>query len=153
MKSRKACPDFSGSEDRRQKIEVTNSLPSVDGLKWASLIWIITIAILSGYPGNKIPKSPFLNFDKLVHLGTYFVLSFILCYWFHKKNAKSSIPIKIAVIIILFGIFYGGFMEMLQEYIFINRSGNWYDFFANAIGAILGAVLFPFVLKLLPFKR
>lgn len=118
-----------------------------------SLIWIITITVLSGYPGNKIPETLFLNFDKLVHLGVYFLLSLILCYGFHKKNATDSTSFKTSVLIILFGIFYGGFMEILQEYIFINRSGNWYDFFANTIGAFLGVVLFPFVLKLLPFKR
>lgn len=116
-------------------------------------MWLITITVLSGYPGNKIPKSPFLNFDKLVHLGVYFILSIMLCYWFYTKDDKNSTSIKTSVLIILFGIFYGGFMEMLQEYIFINRSGNWYDFFANTIGAFLGVILFPFVLKLLPFKR
>lgn len=141
-------------EERRPKTKETpffRLLTSVFQPFTPSLIWLITIAILSGYPGNKIPKSLFLHVDKLVHFGIYLVLSVLLCYTFYNKS--KSISFKIYLLIVLFGIFYGGFMEILQEYIFINRSGNWYDFFANAIGAIFGVVLFPFILKLIPFKR
>ena len=151
MKSRK-------SEGRRPKSKEWSFFrlrPSADGFQpfIPFIIWLITIAILSGYPGNKIPKSPFLHLDKLVHSGVYLVLSILLCYAFYNKDVNKFNSFKTSALIILFGVSYGGFMEILQEYIFINRSGNWYDFFANAIGAILGAVLFPFVLKLLPFKR
>ena len=55
--------------------------------------------------------------------------------------------------ITVFGILFGGLMEICQHYIFINRSGNWYDFIANAIGALLGVILYPQLLKLLPLKR
>jgi VanZ family protein len=114
---------------------------------------LIAITILSGYPGNKIPEAPFLNFDKLVHVGIYFVLSVAICFAFFYKKEESNQSINFRVWIICFGIFYGGFMEILQHYIFINRSGSWYDFFANAIGATIGVVFYPFIVKLLPFKR
>lgn len=149
---------FGKSENRSSKPKARS--PFYFGLRTSdfrlfmpSLIWLITIAVLSGYPGNKIPKSPFLNFDKLVHVGIYFVLSATLCYWQNKSNANECKSFKISLLVVLFGIFYGGLMEILQEYIFINRSSNWYDFFSNTVGTILGVVLFPFVLKLLPFKR
>lgn len=116
------------------------------------IVWLIIITILSGYPGNKIPESPFLNFDKLVHLGIYLTLSFTLCFAVFRKESKNN-PRKINFFIVLFGIFYGGFMEILQHYIFINRSGSWYDFFANAIGATIGVLIYPFVIKWLPLKR
>jgi len=108
---------------------------------------------LSGYPGNKIPEAPFLNFDKLVHVGIYFVLSIAICFAFIYERKLLSQQTKIRVWIICFGIFYGGFMEILQHYIFINRSGSWHDFFANTIGTIIGVFFYPFVIKLLPFKR
>ena len=53
----------------------------------------------------------------------------------------------------VFGILFGGLMEICQHYIFINRSGNWYDFIANTIGAVLGVAVYPQLLKLLPLKR
>lgn len=118
-----------------------------------SLVWLIAITILSGYPGNKIPEAPFFNFDKLVHVGIYFVLSIAICFAFFNEKKQPKQQPKIKIWIIFFGIFYGGFMEILQHYIFINRSGSWYDFFANAIGVILGVLFYPFIIKLLPFKR
>ena len=69
------------------------------------------------------------------------------------SNNKENLTFKLMVSIIVFGILFGGLMEICQHYIFINRSGNWYDFFANAIGAILGVYAYPFVIKLLPINR
>jgi VanZ family protein len=70
---------------------------------------------------------------------------------FPKNEKKQSLNLLIAVL--LFGIFFGGLMEICQHFIFINRSGNWYDFIANTIGAILGVILYPQLIKLLPLKR
>ena len=117
------------------------------------LIWLLLITIISGYPGNYVPKIPVWQFDKLVHSVIYFVLSICLIYAYYLQYSKPKTRLKTQVVIILFGIFYGGFMEIMQHYIFINRSGNWYDFIANAIGAILGVFIYPFVIKLLPINR
>ncbi|MGE0562412.1 MAG: VanZ family protein [Flavobacteriales bacterium] len=116
------------------------------------VLWLIIVTILSGFPGNKIPEQPFLNFDKVVHVGIYLMISVTLCFALFAKGQKNN-SLKINLLIVFFGVFYGGFMELLQHYIFINRSGNWYDFFANAIGATIGVIIYPFVIKLLPLKR
>lgn len=65
----------------------------------------------------------------------------------------KKVTLKLQVVVSFSGILFGGLMEICQHYIFINRSGNWYDFIANAIGALLGVILYPHLLKLLPFKR
>lgn len=118
--------------------------------KLPAILWLVAITVLSGYPGNKIPEAPFVNFDKLVHLAIYFILSISICFaWCSKSKSVISTNFLIAS----FGIFYGGFMEISQHFIFINRSGSWIDFFANSLGSILGVVFYPFILKLLPFKR
>lgn len=80
------------------------------------------------------------------------MVSVTLCFAIYTNEQKHN-QLKINVLVVLFGVFYGGFMEILQHYIFINRSGNWYDFFANAIGATIGVIIYPFVIKLLPLKR
>lgn len=107
---------------------------------------------MSSYPGNKIPQAPFFGFDKVVHIGMYFVLSMTVIFGlsFPQKNKKITLRLMLGVII--FGILFGGFMEICQHYIFINRSGNWYDFTANTIGAILGVLIYPTIVKWLPFK-
>ncbi|MGB0881474.1 MAG: VanZ family protein [Vicingaceae bacterium] len=117
------------------------------------IIWIVVITILSGYPGNQLPKVAVWQFDKLVHTIMYGVLSFLLFLPFYEQFLKNEKPFKIRLVIILVGVFYGGFMEILQENIFINRSGNWIDFTANSVGAILGVYFTPLVLKFLPINR
>jgi VanZ family protein len=118
-----------------------------------SIIWLIVILVLSGYPGNHIPQNPIWQFDKLVHSVIYAILSICLIITFSKEYKKEKKRFQISCLIIFFGVFYGGFMEILQDNIFINRSGNWYDFIANTIGAILGVIIFPFVIKLLPINK
>jgi len=118
-----------------------------------AIIWLLVITIISGYPGNQVPKIPVWQFDKLVHTVIYLGLSLCLLYAFQKQYKNNKSRLITIVYVVLFGIFYGGFMEILQHYIFINRSGNWYDFFANAIGSVLGIFIYPFVIKLLPINK
>jgi len=113
-----------------------------------AIIWLIVIGIASGYPGNTIPKVPVWQADKIVHITIYAILSFFLLIAFRKQYLIKNTRLRISLFIILFSISYGGLMEILQHYIFINRSGNWYDFLANGLGAILGVILFPILIKL-----
>jgi VanZ family protein len=115
--------------------------------------WLLVILVLSGYPGHKVPAAPFLQFDKLVHTFIYAVLSILLLIAYSKQYQNKHNRYSLVMKIVFFGIFYGGFMEILQHYIFINRSGNWYDFGANTLGAILGALIYPYVIKLLPINK
>ena len=118
-----------------------------------AIIWLLIITIISGYPGNQVPKIPVWQFDKLVHTVIYLELTICLLYAYHQQYINDKKRLLIVAYVVLFGIFYGAFMEILQHYIFINRSGNWYDFFANTIGSILGVFIYPFVIKLLPINR
>lgn len=116
-------------------------------------LWFIVIVFLSGYPGNKVPQVPVWQFDKLVHTLIYFILSITLIIAFYEQYQVTIKRLNISLLIIIIGIFYGGTMEILQHYIFINRSGNWYDFIANAVGAIAGVICYPLINKLLPINR
>ena len=114
---------------------------------------MLVILIISGFPGNKVPKIPVWQFDKLIHSIIYLVLSILLLMPFSVQYITNKKRLKTQLIIILVGISYGGFMEILQHYIFINRSGNLYDFIANAIGAIIGVLIYPHIIKLLPINK
>jgi VanZ family protein len=118
-----------------------------------AIIWLLVILIISGFPGNKVPKIPVWQFDKLIHSIIYLVLSILLLMPFSVQYITNKKRLKTQLIIILVGISYGGFMEILQHYIFINRSGNLYDFIANAIGAIIGVLIYPHIIKLLPINK
>lgn len=121
--------------------------------KAPAFFWFLIIIILSGFPGSKVPEIPIWQFDKLIHSLMYAVLSGTLILACQPQYQLSNKRLYYVLFIFFGGTFYGGIMEILQHYIFINRSGNWYDFFANAFGAFLGIIFYPIVTKLLPINR
>lgn len=118
-----------------------------------AIIWVFIILFLSGYPGSELPKIAIWQIDKFGHIIMYGTLSFLLLFPFVKQFLAHNKWFKISLLVILSCVLYGGLMEILQNNIFINRSGNWIDFMANTIGAIMGAVLFYSLLKILPIKK
>ena len=85
---------------------------------------MLIIAFLSLYPLTKLSEFP--GTDKTHHLVAYFFLAL-------PSGLKK--PNKWALHICLF-IIFGGVIEMIQPY--LNRYGEWLDFFANTIGVIFG---------------
>ena len=116
-------------------------------------IWLLIILIISGFPGNKIPEVPIWQFDKFIHSGVYAILSILVLLAFDKQYSITKSRYITQIIVVLISVSYGGFMEILQNYIFINRSGNLYDFIANTIGAIFGIFMYPYIVKLLPINK
>ena len=92
--------------------------------KPVTIFLLLVIAFLSLYP---LPKPPELQgTDKTYHLVAYFLLAL-------PSGLKK--PNKWVLFIFLF-IIFGGVIEMIQPY--VNRYGEWLDFFANTIGVISG---------------
>jgi len=90
-------------------------------------------------PSDDIPEVGF-NFivptDKLVHFLMYFGLAGVasINYIYDKKG--KIIILKLIVFAILIPILYGGLIEIIQEKYFPERSGDWYDFLADVLGAL-----------------
>lgn len=82
----------------------------------------------------------FAYVDKFVHFGLYAILCTLLCY----ETTKSTFVVY--AIILLMGVSYGGAIELVQHY-FTCRIGEWNDFFANALGGIVGIVGYILVIK------
>ncbi len=113
-----------------------------------ALIWLIIIVVLSGYPGRSLPKAPFDEFDKLVHLAIYALLSFLSVLGFSKQSHSFLLNSKLQNFFSkMVAIVMGGLIELLQEYVFINRYGDWYDFIAKSLGAFLGVIGFYLIKK------
>lgn len=115
---------------------------------YPGLIIAILIMVIMGLPGNCFPTVvsfwDWLGPDKIVHLFVFGILSFSMLWGYRKKiitqNASSR---KYAYLLtILLSISYGGLTELLQKYVFINRYGSIYDLIANAIGCVLGVIVF-----------
>lgn len=113
---------------------------------WA-IVWALAVLVLCNI---KIPSSNqsngffFTGFDKLVHLGFFYVLTVLLFYgkinYQHNFNLRSLTIFKI----ILVSVFLGGGIELLQWKVFTYRSAEWWDFGCDMLGAFMG--VFSYVL-------
>lgn len=98
-------------------------------------------------PGKAIPHISWLellSFDKFVHASIFFVLQILIMRAFYLSTPNFNI---LKWIILLFSIAYGGALELMQYYLFSQRSGDWFDFIANSFGCVMGLVLFGRILK------
>ena len=92
-------------------------------------------------PIYKIPEMTFLEWlrpDKIVHLILFGVLCFLFLKGFTKQNQYPFINKNAGKIALIICISYGGIIEILQNLVFIHRSGDIRDAAANAVGAVIG---------------
>lgn len=106
-----------------------------------TILWALFIFILCSIKiGNSITHQPifFPGFDKIAHCGFFFVL---VIFWsnglIRQQNARE-LSYKSAIMITVLSILYGALIEVLQLTIFIWRSGEWPDLFADTIGVCMG---------------
>jgi VanZ family protein len=110
---------------------------------WKPALWLIFILTLSLIPGNKLPGIPiFPHFDKVVHAAMYFGLSILLI-----KPLRENIVSRYYLWTLLICLVIGSLVELFQEYLALNRSGSWLDGMANISGAILGILLYHYLIR------
>ena len=101
----------------------------------------VAIVVLSTIP---IPENPPLGdvplIDKWVHMAMYGGL--VLVMWVdHVVRNKRAFSWMVRIIMLLYAIVLGGAMELVQAYLTTCRSGDWIDFEADAIGALVALLL------------
>jgi len=107
---------------------------------WESLIIIAGILYLSFAPPSTFNGVPSFTYeDKLVHLLLYSGLTFILIFDFHKRNKHINIKsLPFLFICIITPILLGGLVEILQPIYFAPRTAEWFDWFSDIAGTLLG---------------
>ena len=113
---------------------------------WA-ITWTIFILILCSI---KMPASDgsagifFTGFDKMIHLGFFFVLTILL--FFGRIRSKHNYSFRKLTIfkIILITAGLGGGIELMQYAFFDYRGAEWWDFGCDMIGVMMG--IFSYIL-------
>lgn len=103
---------------------------------YLALLWALISLVACGINGQSLPKLTFtlIGIDKLAHFMLFGMQSFLLIYAHQKGRANLDwIHVHVAVAI---GIAYGVFIEFLQYAVFINRSYDYADMVADAIGSL-----------------
>ena len=106
----------------------------------------IIILILTGLPGSLFPRvKPVIGLDKVAHVIMYAGFAYA-CLWGYRKQFVSNgltYQKKAILLTIIISIAYGGLTEIMQETITVlHRSGDWRDLIADAIGTVLGVLIF-----------
>lgn len=115
-----------------------------------SILYALALVCLSLYPFGEIEMAKDVPLaDKWTHMVMYG--GFSLCLWMeNRRRNKDSSHRKLVLRALLLPILFGGAMELAQKYLTETRSGEWFDFLANSIGA---AVAFLCCLLCPPRKR
>jgi len=117
-----------------------NMFKALSYQRWA-IVWTVCILILCTM---KMPDTGgssgifFVGFDKMVHLGFFFVLTILLFYGKIKSQLNYSFSIGTIFKIIFFTFIIGASIELIQLKFFDYRSAEWWDLGADMIGVFMG---------------
>ena len=107
-----------------------------------TLIVFIAICYLSLAPDPVPDHNHFFNFqgaDKVVHFIMYYTLTTTF-YIDYRRRSTQPKRLSILLIALLSAIVIGGTVEILQNILPTGRCGDWGDFAADTLGAIIGII-------------
>ena len=97
------------------------------------IIILIAYAFFIGFMSLRQFDGPGIEHaDKVMHFGAYGL--FTILGGFASKNTKTFFFLCLAIIL------YGGMLEWAQSHV-ADRHMSLYDFFANSVGVLIGAIV------------
>ena len=110
-----------------------------------AFVWLIMTTILLVLPGSSFPKEDWLSkiwFDKWVHIGLFAIMTFLWCRirypGFTGELQRKKILYYVAIAVIAYGVA----MEFIQQFFVANRSFDYGDIVADALGSYAGYFLY-----------
>ena len=111
-----------------------------------SLAFILLVIYLSFFKPPSVPQVElFPHADKIVHMGMYFVMSAMLWWEFFRGHKGNAIMRHAWIGAFLCPVLFSGCIELMQEYCTDYRGGDWLDFLANTVGALLASLFAVFI--------
>lgn len=105
----------------------------VYGMSIVLSLLILYLSIIRHVP--EMPQIQFRGIDKLAHFLMYFALSAVVCFELYRQRYGFE-ERKMRVWGLVYPILYGGVLELLQEYFFPPRTGDWFDWLFDSLGAL-----------------
>lgn len=104
--------------------------------QFPALVWALLIYFASSIPASDLPDIFLLKFDKLVHVGIFFVFGFLTYRAFEPLRKRESFSIKRMVLAVIIVVAYGTIDELHQGSV-PGRTLDLYDLLADTVGGIL----------------
>ena len=100
------------------------------------LIWVLSL--LPFFPETPLSGVKFI--DKWTHLVMYGGTSAVI-WWEYVRSHERLNGAKLFWIAVVGMIAMGGLVELVQAYCTTTRSGEWLDFWSDAVGVLIGAAI------------
>lgn len=99
-----------------------------------TILWALFVLMMCLMPMGNIGESSlfFPGFDKLVHCGFFFVFVVFAENGLIRQN-KNFVYTRVLTTAVI-AVVFGGAIELLQQYVFTWRDGDWRDLFADTVG-------------------
>lgn len=113
-----------------------------------AVFWALFILVLCSIPGKQLPEAPFwdlLAFDKTAHMAVFLVFAVLLKVSFLKQHQYAKLKYFANRFTLIIAISYGVIIEILQSTLFTDRYADVNDMLANAIGVVLGLLIFKLI--------
>jgi hypothetical protein len=105
------------------------------------IAWFIVVCYILFIPGHDMPEVgnwlEQMNYDKLVHMGIFGILTGLFCRPFHKADIESRKKRKYFLGIAIIGCVWGYCSELIQQYWAIGRDYELLDWVADSIGCLI----------------
>ena len=108
---------------------------------WISIVFCIAIIVLCFMSAQSLPRVSISNLDKFVHYLMFWGLSGAVFFdnTYYLRQATSVQRIFWGSF--LFPVLMGGLIEILQGVLTSYRFGDWWDFFYDVVGAVIGFLI------------
>lgn len=113
---------------------------------WPAIIWATVLAFLMLLPQESFPESKLLSYDKIAHLGVFFIFSVLVLLGYYLKGKLGEHTTKYRNASLTICLVYGIILESLQQFV-PGRMSDIYDLIANFTGALFGVIVFMIFIK------
>lgn len=104
------------------------------------IAWFFVVLFLTCLPGKDIPQINWLeniNFDKVVHIGVFGLLTVLFCWPFYNSSFNKTERLQYFIKIAIATSIWGLTIEFIQKYFIPGRSYDLLDWAADSIGALI----------------
>lgn len=99
--------------------------------QWLMWLWSFIILVACTWPGKDLPAAPVVGFDKIVHSGLFTVWAILALIIYPRKSR----------LVVVLGMAYGLGLEFYQQLLPFDRTFDWWDAVADAVGVGIGYFL------------
>lgn len=104
-----------------------------------TVLWTIVILVLCNMKTGAAASSGFFfeGFDKMTHLGLFFILTVLSLHGSTKFHQSYRIPLVSLINMMAYSTLLGGMVEFLQWKVFNYRSAEWWDLICDIAGSAM----------------